>query len=101
MTPEEIKAIRLDAGLSRAEFARLLEVSPQSVSLWERGGCSVNTFNERKILNTAKKIKDKRILENVEKLGTILDALADDVAGRGVLKMELSWINGQEVLGDE
>ena len=93
MSPEEIKAIRLDAGLSRAEFARLLEVSPQAVSTWERGGSSVNAINERKILNTAKKIKDKRILENVEKLGTILDALADDVAGRGVLKIELSWAN--------
>ena len=93
MSPEEIKAIRLDAGLSRAEFARLLEVSPQAVSTWERGTCSVNSSNERKILNTAKKIKDKRILENVKKLGTILDALADDVAGRGVLKIELSWAN--------
>ena len=63
MSPEEIKAIRLDAGLSRAEFARLLEVSPQSVSMWERGGSSVNAINERKILNTAKKSRTSGYLK--------------------------------------
>ena len=37
LTPDEIKAIRLEASLSQAVFARYLNVTVGSVSQWERG----------------------------------------------------------------
>ncbi len=37
LTPQEIKAIREDAGTSQSVFARYLNVSPGLISQWERG----------------------------------------------------------------
>ena len=37
MTPEEIVALRRTEGLTRDGFAAYLNVSPSTVSLWERG----------------------------------------------------------------
>jgi putative transcriptional regulator len=37
-TPREIVAIRVEARMSQAVFARLLDVSTGTLSKWERGG---------------------------------------------------------------
>ena len=37
LTPDEIKALRLEASVSQAVFARYLNVTTGSVSQWERG----------------------------------------------------------------
>lgn len=37
LTPDEIRAIRLQAHVSQIVFAHYLNVSPGTVSLWERG----------------------------------------------------------------
>lgn len=37
LSPEQIKAIREEAGTSQGVFARYLNVSPSVVSQWERG----------------------------------------------------------------
>ena len=37
LSPEEIKAIKLEARVSQSVFARYLNVSPGVISQWERG----------------------------------------------------------------
>lgn len=37
LTPERIRALRRQLGLTQAEFAHRLGVSMQAVSFWERG----------------------------------------------------------------
>jgi DNA-binding transcriptional regulator YiaG len=50
LTPDEIKRIRLEAGLTQSKFAELLGVSLPSVSNWERGGCQPRTQQALRIL---------------------------------------------------
>lgn len=37
LTPETIKSLRTRLGLTQAQFAAMLGVSPLAVSFWERG----------------------------------------------------------------
>lgn len=41
MTSTQIKAVRLFAGLKRADFANLLDVAPETVRRWETGAAAI------------------------------------------------------------
>ncbi len=47
MTPTEIRRLREDLGLSRAEFADLTGLGDATVARWERGALIQNTGNDR------------------------------------------------------
>lgn len=54
MTPEEIKRLRLSAGLSQEEFARELDISFATVNRWENNRASPSRL-ARKLLVKFKK----------------------------------------------
>lgn len=37
MTPDELKAARVELGLTQPEFAKVFQVSPRAVGGWEQG----------------------------------------------------------------
>lgn len=54
LSPQEIKGLRTDLGLSQAEFERLLRVGPKTVVRWERG----TTFQNRATDTLLRTIRD-------------------------------------------
>jgi transcriptional regulator with XRE-family HTH domain len=42
MTSEELRAKRLECGLSQAALAKLMQVSENTVARWERGEVAIN-----------------------------------------------------------
>lgn len=51
----DTKNIRLKALLTQGEFAKELEVHPETVRAWEKGKCKPSLKQQRKILEFAKK----------------------------------------------
>ena len=47
LVPEEVRFLRKHLGLSGADFARLMDAAPETVSRWERGSASMSVMAER------------------------------------------------------
>ena len=59
MKPEELKAIRKLAGLSREKFAAHLGCSASSIYLWETGKQQINRLTGAGIRTLAKKLRNQ------------------------------------------
>ncbi len=70
LTPEEIRGIRKQYGLSRAAFARLTGFGKASLARWERGELIQNTSSDRYL----KLLLDPRIFRDLTSLAGLEDA---------------------------
>jgi HTH-type transcriptional regulator/antitoxin MqsA len=59
LRPDEIRAIRIDLGLSQTEFERLLRVGPKTVVRWERGTIFQNRATDT-LLRTIRDVPQAR-----------------------------------------
>jgi len=57
MTAEEIKHLRLSAGLSQEEFARELDISFATVNRWENNRASPSRLAQKLLLKFKKRTK--------------------------------------------
>jgi len=52
----ELRQIRLDLGLSRSEWAKLLDVTPPTIGSWERGDHRPSPLSRDRIFRVLKKL---------------------------------------------
>ncbi|WP_166426175.1 helix-turn-helix transcriptional regulator [Paraglaciecola sp. 20A4] len=63
LTPELVKQMRINAGLSREEVAELIDVSPQTIANYETKGVKMDIFQLEKfimITTTSKEDREKK-----------------------------------------
>ena len=63
LTPELVKRMRINAGLSREEVAELIDVSPQTIANYETKGVKKDIFQLEKfimITTTSKEDREKK-----------------------------------------
>lgn len=71
MDENAISQLRNDLGLSQVQFGQLLGAHFMTVSKWERGVLSPNTY-QLALMEQFRKTADKKKAEAQEQLGTIL-----------------------------
>lgn len=83
MTPDQIKALRLDLQLSQVEFAQLLGAHFMTVSKWELGKSAPSAYQEALMHQFELQVKAKKAqaAEQVKKL----------LVGAGVVAA-LAWL---------
>ena len=62
MTPGQIRRLRADLGLSRAQLARLTGLGEATIARWERGSLIQNEANDRYLKLLAHKENVKRLI---------------------------------------
>jgi putative transcriptional regulator len=83
MNPGEIQHLRADLGLSQVQFGQLFGVHFMTVSKWERGVLSPNTY-QLALMDQFRKTANARKAEAQEQLGKIL-------VGAGLIAA-LAWL---------
>lgn len=63
MTPKELRARRMELGLSVADVAERVGVSPRVVSAWERGDAPLDVVAVRAILDAPSAIRNLLLKE--------------------------------------
>lgn len=64
LTPDEIRAIRRQFGMSRAEFAEVTGLGEATIARWERGAVTQNRANDR-FLRIVRRTEGRRLLDAV------------------------------------
>ncbi|WP_459213114.1 helix-turn-helix domain-containing protein [Aquimarina rhabdastrellae] len=107
MTPEEFKSIRKKLGLTQAELASLIEVSPRTIQGWEYGkqkiSKPVEEFLKRRIYNDQSlnndgsitlDVKDKELI-SLEEMATFCLQHMDEFEKLPLVQMFINYHKNQ------
>ena len=72
LTPEEVRQIREDYGMSRSAFSKLTGIGEASLSRWEKGSHIQNRANDRylRLIRIPKIVDELRLIDSVAALST-------------------------------